>query len=134
DNLEKLALALQSVNARLRGAPPGLPFILDARTLKQGLNFTFDTDIGPMDFLGEVAGVGGYAQAREGAVPSQLHGYQVQVLSLEKLIAAKLAAGRPKDLVIIPELEAILELQQMAQQSGEEPFILDAPQNTSSNE
>jgi hypothetical protein len=134
ENLEKLAQALQSVNARLRGAPPGLPFILDARTLKQGLNFTFDTDIGPMDFLGEVAGVGGYAQAREGAIPSQLYGYQVQVLGLEKLIAAKLAAGRPKDLVIIPELEAILELQQMTQQPGEALFIVDAPEKTPSDE
>ena len=45
DNLERLALALQSVNSRLRNAPEDIPFILDAQTLKRGLNFTFKTDI-----------------------------------------------------------------------------------------
>ncbi len=115
ENLEKLARALQSVRARLRGAPAGLPFILDARTLKQGLNFTFDTDIGPMDFLGEVAGIGGYEDVQAGALHYELHGHQVLIVALGKLIAAKRAAGRPKDLIIIPELEAIWELQQQQQ-------------------
>ena len=36
-NLEKLAVALVTVNARVRGAPEGLPFILDAETLRHGL-------------------------------------------------------------------------------------------------
>ncbi|MDX2044169.1 MAG: hypothetical protein SF097_23375 [Acidobacteriota bacterium] len=111
ENLEKLATALKSVNARLRGAPEGLPFILDARTLKQGLNFTFETDIGAIDLLGEVAGVGAYPNAIEQAVPIELFGYEVRILSLEKLIAAKRAAGRTKDLMALPELEAILETQ-----------------------
>src|SRR5437773_933457 len=62
-NLERLAHALKTVRARLRGAPEGLPFLLDAQTLRNGLNFTFQTDIGPIDLLGEVAGVGGYDQA-----------------------------------------------------------------------
>ncbi len=41
ENLEKLAAALRSVNAQLRNAPEGLPFILDAETLKKGLKFYF---------------------------------------------------------------------------------------------
>ena len=109
ENIEKLAKALQSANARLRGAPANLPFILDAQTIKRGLNFTFDTDAGPIDLLGEVAGVGNYAEASEQAVRVELFGFQVQIISLDKLIAAKRAAGRPKDLLVIPELEAILE-------------------------
>jgi len=48
ENLKRLAGALQSVHARLRNAPEGLPFILDAETLKRGLNFTFTTDIGDL--------------------------------------------------------------------------------------
>jgi hypothetical protein len=39
-NLQRLATALQSVHARLRNVPEELPFILDAETLKRGLNFT----------------------------------------------------------------------------------------------
>ncbi|MEP7336352.1 MAG: nucleotidyltransferase [Acidobacteriota bacterium] len=111
ENLEKLAQALQSVKARLRGAPANLPFILDARTLKQGLNFTFETDIGPLDLLGEVAGIGNYSDAIKQAMTGELFGHELQVISLTHLIAAKRAAGRPKDLLVLPELEAILESQ-----------------------
>jgi hypothetical protein len=111
ENTERLARALQSVNARLRGAPAGLPFILDAQTIRRGLNFTFDTDIGPLDLLGEVAGVGTYSEVAAGAARTELFGFSVQVISLGGLIAAKRAAGRPKDLLVIPELEAILEAQ-----------------------
>ena len=50
-NLRQLANGLKSVNARLRNAPEGLPFILDAETLHRGLNFTFATDIGDLDLL-----------------------------------------------------------------------------------
>ena len=113
ENLERLARALQSVNAGLRGVPAGLPFILDARTIKQGLNFTFETDIGPLDLLGEVAGVGIYDDAAREAVTTEFFGHEVKILSLDKLIAAKRAAGRPKDLLVLPELEAILEAQNL---------------------
>jgi hypothetical protein len=111
ENLTRLIQALRSVNARLRGAPEGLPFILDEETLRRGLNFTFQTDIGDLDLLDEMAGVGGYPEASENADVMELFGYRYQVLSLTKLIAAKRAAGRTKDLLVLPELEAILELQ-----------------------
>lgn len=111
-NLEKLAKALHDIHARLRGAPEGLPFQLDARTLRQGLNFTFQTDIGSVDLLGEVLGVGGYQDARSDAQIHQLFGHSFLVLSLPRLIAAKRAAGRIKDQLVLPELEAILESQQ----------------------
>jgi len=65
-NLEKVATALQSVNAKLRGAPEHLPFILDPETLWRGLNFTFTTYIGNLDLLGEVPGVGGYEEVLAG--------------------------------------------------------------------
>lgn len=116
ENVERLARALQSVNAKLRGAPADLPFILDAQTIKQGLNFTFLTDIGSLDLLGEVAGVGGYAEAAEYAIEINFFGHQVPIIALDKLIAAKRAAGRTKDLLVIPELEAILEAQASEQQ------------------
>lgn len=114
-NLERLAHALKTVQARLRGAPAGLPFSLDALTLRNGLNFTFQTDIGPIDLLGEVAGVGGYDQARAGAILVEFFGYEFPVLSLPSLISAKRAAGRAKDLAVLPELEALLEAQQTSE-------------------
>lgn len=108
-NLRQLADALQSVHARLRNAPEGLPFILDAETLQRGLNFTFATDIGDLDLLGEVRGVGHYDEVRANSVTVELFGYRFFVIDIGKLIVAKRAAGRPKDLIALPELEAIQE-------------------------
>jgi len=106
-NLKRLAQALQSVNGRLRNAPAGLPFILDHETLKRGLNFTFTTDIGDLDLLGEVRGLGQYDDVLTGSLTVELFGYRFAVIDIGKLIIAKRAAGRQKDLLALPELEAI---------------------------
>ncbi len=111
-NLVRLANALQSAHARLRNTSEGLPFILDAETLKRGLNFTFTTDIGDLDLLGEVSGVGQYDDARRDSLIVELFGYSFDVIDIGKLIVAKRAAGRPKDLIALPELEAIREAQE----------------------
>jgi hypothetical protein len=71
------------------------------------LNFTFATDIGSLDLLGEVRGVGFYDDAAEDSLVYELFGYSFRVISLQKLISAKRAAGRPKDLIAISELEAL---------------------------
>jgi hypothetical protein len=109
ENLARLANALQSVNAHLRNAPLGIPFLLDSETLRRGLNFTFATDIGSLDLLGEVRGVGLFEDAAEESLIYELFGYSFRVISLQKLIDAKRAAGRPKDLIMLSELEALSE-------------------------
>ena len=58
ENLAKLANALSGINPRLRGVPGDLPFRLDEASLRSGLNFTLDTDLGPLDLLGDVPGLG----------------------------------------------------------------------------
>ena len=114
-DLQRLANALQSMHARLRGVPEDVPFLLEAEPLKRGLNFTFLTDLGDLDLLGEVSGVGSYDEALKTSVQYELFGHLYQILSLETLIAAKRAAGRAKDLLILPELEALLEHQQVGE-------------------
>lgn len=109
DNLERLVAALSPFRPYLRGAPAGLPFRFDIETLTRGLNFTFTTTEGPIDLLGEVAGIGTYAAARQHAVEAELFGATTYFLELDALIAAKAAAGRPKDLEAIAELDAIRE-------------------------
>jgi hypothetical protein len=113
-NLDRAVNALRSVHASLRGAPKEVPFILDQETLRRGLNFTFDTDVGKLGLLGEVQGVGMYGDCLENADEAEIFGYRQRVLSLEKLIDAKRAAGRPKDLIALKELEAILEHRESA--------------------
>jgi len=79
------------------------------------LNFTFTTDIGVLDLLGEVRGVGYYENVLAGSTTYELFGYLVPVIDIGKLITAKRSAGRPKDLIVIPELEAIQERQKIEQ-------------------
>jgi hypothetical protein len=110
ENLERVARALAPVEPYLRGAPVGLPFRCDQATLKAGLNFTFSTTIGPIDLLGEMAGVGRYEDARPHATPRHVFDRDVLVLDLEWLIRAKRAAGRTKDLETLAELEILRDL------------------------
>ena len=109
ENLSRLTQALQPYNPRLRGAPASLPFRFDEETLKSGLNFTLTTDLGDLDLLGEVTGIGDYTAALATSTPVELFGHDFNVLTLEALIASKRAAGRPKDLLVLPELEALRE-------------------------
>ena len=106
-NLERLADALREVHADLRGAEPGLPFRLDAKTLARGDSFTFTTDVGWLDILGTPTGVAGYEELARTADPYTLFGHRVLVASLDDLIRMKRAAGRPKDLLAVEELGAL---------------------------
>lgn len=110
DSLARLADSLSSVHPQLRGAPAGLPFIWDVETLRRGLNFTLRTDLGDLDLLGEILGVGSYEQVSSASIIVPLFGVECAVLSLDGLIAAKRAAGRAKDKLVLPELEALREL------------------------
>jgi predicted nucleotidyltransferase len=109
ENLSHLAQALHPYNPRLRGAPIGLPFSFDEQTLKGGLNFTLTTDLGDLDLFGEVIGIGDYTAALAASMRVELFSHDFDVLTLEALIASKRAAGRPKDLQVLPELEALRE-------------------------
>lgn len=109
ENLASMTRALAPFKPYLRGAPMGLPFVWDARTLANGLNFTLTTTIGDIDLLGEITGGGTYADLLPHSIELRLFGIECRCLDLPKLIAVKRAAGRPKDLEAIAELETILE-------------------------
>lgn len=110
ENIARVVMALDPLAPYLRGAPPGLPFVLDAPTVKAGLNFTLDTSAGPLDLLGEMAGVGRYEDAVPHTMRMDVTGDEVLVIDLEWLIRAKRAAGRPKDLEVLAELEILRDL------------------------
>lgn len=58
ENIERLVTALASYAPYLRDAPPGLPFVWDAKTIRGGLNFTLSTGLGDLDLFGELLAVG----------------------------------------------------------------------------
>jgi len=111
ENLERLAQALAGQSPYLRGAPPGLPFQWSAATLRMGLNFTLETSVGPLDLLGEVTGGGSYEDLLAHSIDVEVFGLRCRCLDLPALIRTKQAAGRPKDLEVLAELEAISEEQ-----------------------
>jgi hypothetical protein len=110
ENLHRLAAALKTLNPTLRGAPPNLPFILDAQSLALGSNFTFDTLLGPLDLLGWVEPLGAYDEFVTRVETMNVGGLALQVLSLDDLIAIKRHIGRPKDKAVLVQLEAIQRL------------------------
>jgi hypothetical protein len=115
DNIARLAAALVPINPYLRGAPAGLPFRFDAPTIQAGLNFTLTTDLGDIDFLGEVSGIGNYDAVLVQSDELEVSGLKVRVLSLDGLIAAKKAAGRVKDRNQLVELLELKKLRDAAQ-------------------
>jgi predicted nucleotidyltransferase len=108
-NMVHLVQALEEQAPYLRGAPPGLPFQWSKATLRMGLNFTLETSLGPLDLLGEITGGGRYEDLLNHTIQVEIFGVQCRCLGLAALIRTKRAAGRPKDLEAIAELEVILE-------------------------
>jgi hypothetical protein len=106
-NLERLTDALREAGAKLRGAPPDVPFLLDAETLARGANFTFGTRFGSLDILGDPPGAPTYRELQDAATPVQIRGVTIFVASLDHMIAMKEAAGRPHDKAVAAELRAI---------------------------
>lgn len=117
-NIARLARALAPLHPRLRVAgltdeeARALPFQLDEHTLQQSAMLTLQTDVAELDLMSIVPGVGTFAQVSSAAVEINVLGFRVSVLDLPALIASKRAAGRPKDLLALPQIEATLRLRQ----------------------
>ena len=110
ENLERLAKVLRSLGTVLRGAPPDVPFQLDARTLAAGANFTFSTLLGSIDILSDPAGAPPYDRLKADAVTIDVRGQPVRIASLDHLIAMKEAAGRPKDKLMATEYRKLSDI------------------------
>lgn len=109
ENIARIVNALRPIKPYLRGAPPGLPFDWSVETIAKGLNFTLITTLGALDLLGEIVGGGGYDQLFPEIIEVEIAGVNCLCLNLERLIKVKRAAGRPKDLETVAELQQILD-------------------------
>ena len=110
ENLTRVVDALAPLHPYLRGAPPGLPFRFDFKTLQNGLNFTLTSDLGDIDLFGEVPGGGIYQNLLQESIEVRLDdNASIQVVDLDALIRLKNAAGRARDLEAVAELLLIKE-------------------------
>lgn len=108
-NLQRLKEALAPFHPRARGIPDSLPFMWDEATLRNSKILTLVTDIGEIDLLAEVAGLGAFEDVKSHSARVAAFGREVDALDLPGLIQAKRAAGRQKDLAALAELESLLE-------------------------
>lgn len=109
DNRHKLTALLTSLSAYPRGVEPGLPFIMDARTLRDHELLTLSTAVGDLDVMRHVPGVGDYAECFSRSEEVEVGGVRFRVLALSALIDAKRAAGRPRDIEHLKILEVVRE-------------------------
>lgn len=111
DNLDRLALALRDLDARLRasGDPEGVPFPIDASMLGTADTWTLTTRAGNLDLVFSPAGTGGYDDVNRSARRERIAGVAVPVAALADVVRSKEAAGREKDSMQLPILRRTLE-------------------------
>ena len=77
-----------------------------ARLLRSGERALISTNLGDLDVVQGLEGVQSYADLRAQAIDVELAGVSVAVCSLDHLRAMKRAAGRPRDLADLDDLDA----------------------------
>jgi hypothetical protein len=106
-NISRLLSALRDVHPRFRTALDLRPLPEEPEKLAGFKNLYLLTDLGPLDVLSEISGVGEYAVVEKHAIQVDLEGAPCRVLDLDTLIIAKRAMNSPKDRRVLIELEAI---------------------------
>ncbi len=112
ENLLRLQKALSDVHPVHRMTPGHQALRLTEENCGQFKNLYLDTDIGQLDCLSFVEGVGSFLQVKESSEEVEIGGVAVYVLGLEALIKAKKAMGRPNDKEAVLQLEAIQKLRE----------------------
>jgi len=106
-NLLKLAAALKDVHPVHRMTPARLPLELNDANAGQFKNLYLDTDIGQLDCLSFVEGIGDYEKVKQGSILIEAEGLKMRTLDIDALIEAKKAMNRPRDRQMIKELERL---------------------------
>jgi hypothetical protein len=110
ENVAKLRETLSDANPTHRQSPEHLSFLNHPAADVEVDELRLETTLGPLDVLSSIKGVGDYARVRASSIEIELFGRRCRVISIEDLIAAKQALGKPRDIFAAQELRAILEL------------------------
>lgn len=111
-NLQRIEAALKDLRPWHRMTPNQLPFVLTDELCASLKNLYLQTDLGKLDCLGDVLGVGDYEAALKHSEPFEMSFGTIQMLDLNTLITAKEAAGRDKDKYAVRLLRAVAEKRQ----------------------
>jgi len=114
DNAERLAAALNSLDARPTGGKP--PATLEGADFLGWQTQRFDTDAGPLDVVPLAAAIGGFEEVA--TIELSLGDLSVRAITLDEVIASKEKLGRPKDAAALPALYAAREAQRQRRESN----------------
>jgi hypothetical protein len=112
DNLMRLNDALADIHPIHRMTPQKLPLELSPESCKSLKHLYLDTDMGQLDCLSSITGVGNYDQVAQSSCQISLAGGPCRVLDLDALIESKKAMNRPRDLEAVLQLETIRDHKQ----------------------
>lgn len=107
ETCQRILAALANLDPRHRMRADRLPLSTDPASFVGYRNLYVASKLGVIDFLGEVAGVGGFDEVKAGSVIGEVGAVSVRFMSLDHLLASKRAMGRPKDHRVLIELEVI---------------------------
>lgn len=109
ENLMRLQQAVADLHPVHRMTPARIPLELTPAKCRGLNNLYLDTDYGQLDCLGNVKGLGDFAEVNRGSVEVLLEAGPCGILSLDDLIKAKEAMARPRDKETVLQLRAIKE-------------------------
>jgi hypothetical protein len=109
ENLKRLYAALAGAHPRFRMTRDLQPLSQKPEALADFKNLYLITDLGQLDILSEITGIGNYSEVEQHTIAVDLGGTLVRVLDLDTLILAKRAMNAPKDRQVVIELTAIRE-------------------------
>ena len=105
-SLRRLLAAIGDLHPVHRMAPARPPFDESALSTRWK-NLYLDTDWGQLDCLGEISGIGSYERVLKESGTIDLGNRACRILTIDALIRAKEALGRPKDREATIQLKAI---------------------------
>jgi hypothetical protein len=108
-NLRRIEAAIRDLHPWHRMTPNQLPFELTDELCSSLRNLYLQTDLGKLDCLGDVLGVGDYDAALKHSELFEMSFGKIRILDLDTLIASKEAAGRDKDKYAVRLLRAVAE-------------------------
>ena len=109
ENVRRIEAAVHDLHPVHRLTSRKLPLAATRGSFGELRNLYLQTDLGELDCIGEVGGVGPFEVVRQHSEIADFSYGTFRFLNLDALIAAKQAAGRERDLAALRQLLAIKE-------------------------
>lgn len=111
-NLLRLQGAIADLHPVHRMTPQRRPLVLTSENCRDLKNLYLDTDLGQLDCVSAVEGVGDFSRVEQAGQTIETEGVRLKVLNRDALIQSKKAMNRPRDRQAVQELETLKKLEE----------------------